>query len=156
MGVFSSCSSVIISPNNDVLYKNKKLILTVSLPPFSGQDHFKQLHTLGPKGLNFPGGCLGRAKGMVASKIEPCIMLWKNHSQPLKFLMLLICKSDNSKYSKQKRACTVCCTTSVLTRWMNNSSIVSLISLCRATILYLAVDCGFWCDIHFFFLFSDI
>ena len=70
-------------------------------------------------------------------------MLWKNNSQPLKFLILLICKSDNNKYSKQKKAWAVCCTKSDLTSWMNNSSIVSLISLCRATIVYLAVDCGF-------------
>ena len=64
--------------------------------------------------------------------------------------MLLICKSESNKYSKQKKAWTVCCTTSVLIRWMNNSPIVSVISLCRATILYLAVDCGFWCYIHYF------
>lgn len=64
--------------------------------------------------------------------------------------------SQNSDLLRQKKAWAVCCTTSDLTSWMNNSSIVSLISLCRATIVYLAVDCGFWCDIHFFFLFSDI
>ena len=57
--------------------------------------------------------------------------------------MLLICKSDNNKYSKQKIAWTVCCTMSVLTRWMNNRLIVGVISLCIATIVYLAVDSGF-------------
>ena len=36
---------------------------------------------------------------------------------------------------------------------MNKSPIVSVISLCRATIVYLTVDCDFWCDIHFSFLF---
>jgi len=70
LGVFSSCSSVTIPPNNDVLHNNnKKLILTVSLFPSQDKTTSNNSPPLGPKSWTFSGGCLRRAKGVVASKI---------------------------------------------------------------------------------------